>query len=117
VSTELGAETQIKSLDDVPAVARLAARQAFFIRWYRAVALVPFTVLIFIALKFFSDTPAGNIWMDAIYATLGWAIAVAAYAFYITFWGFLCPVCGYRFGSGEKCKNCGLPRHGDGSIS
>lgn len=107
-----GADTQIKSLDDVPDIARIAARQRFFRRWYRAIALAPFAVLIFIILKFFSDTPASNGWMAALYATLVWGIAVAVYAFYVTFWGVSCPVCGLTFGIGETCKNCGMPRHG-----
>lgn len=108
-----GAETEIKSLDDVPAVAGVAARQLFFVRWYRALALVPFTVVIFISLKFFADSPVGKFWLAAIYATLIWSIGVAVYAFYVTFCGVSCPVCGYRFGIGEQCRNCGLPRHGD----
>lgn len=108
-----GAETQIKSLDDVPSVARRAARERFFIRRYHAVALAPFAVFIFISLKFFPDASAGNFWMGGLVATLVWAIAVVGYAFYVTFWGFSCPVCGWRFGAGEKCSSCGLPRHGD----
>ena len=35
-------------IDDVPAVARLAARQQFLNKWYRPVALAPF-VLVLIA--------------------------------------------------------------------
>lgn len=111
-----GAETQIKSLDDAPRVARRAARERFFIRRYRTVALAPVTLLIFIGLKFFGDDPISDLWMDVLYATLAWAIAVAVYTFYLTFWGFSCPVCGWRFGIGEKCSSCGLPRHGDESI-
>ena len=112
-----GAETQIKSLDDVPSVARRAARERFFIRWYRAVALAPVTLYILIGLKFFGDDPMTDFWTDVLYATLAWGIAVAVYAFCVSFWGFSCPVCGWRFGIGEQCSSCGLPRHGDERIA
>jgi hypothetical protein len=112
---ELQPGTQIRSLDEVPNVARTASREAFIRQWYHALALAPVTVVVFISLKFFPDTPA--VFMTLLYATLVWAMAVVAYAFYTTFWGFHCPVCGWRFGIGENCSSCGLPRHTDEELT
>lgn len=55
-----GAETQIRSLDEVPEVAHLAARQQFLRKWYKPVALAPFTLFLFVSLKFFSDTDSAQ---------------------------------------------------------
>ena len=112
-----GAATNIRSLDDVPELARVAARQQFLRKWYRPVALAPFVVFLIVSLKLFPDTQESSLWTGLIFASLLWAIAVAGYAFYTNFWGFRCPVCGWRFGSREKCGSCGLPRHADEVLS
>ena len=48
---------EIKSLDDTPTVARLAARQRFLRKWWRPVAIAPFVLVLFISVKFFGDFP------------------------------------------------------------
>ena len=47
---------EVVSLDDFPIVARLAARQQFLAKWYRAMALAPFAAVLFVVLKFFPDS-------------------------------------------------------------
>jgi hypothetical protein len=105
----------INSLDDVPSVARLAARQEFLAKWYHPVALAPFAVVVFVAVKFFGDST--SVILDALVgASLAWAIAVAAYTFYLLFWGVKCPQCGWRFGTGVKCGSCNLPRRANNTF-
>jgi hypothetical protein len=106
---------QIKCVDDVPEAARLADRQQFLNRWYRPVAMAPFAVFLFIDFKFF---PNSNNWLvvGIGLATLVWAVGVAGYAFYLLT-TFKCPKCHERFGLGEVCKSCNLPRHGSGLES
>ena len=100
---------EIRSLDDVPSAARVAGRQRFLNRWYKPVAMAPFGVCVFAAVKFFPDSRSWFL-VALIEATLIWAIGVAAYAFYLLFW-FKCPRCHSRFGLGERCRACELPRH------
>jgi len=104
------AEQEIKSLEDVPSAARIGHRQRFLQKWYRVLALAPFGAVVFITLRFFGDKPATPLLMAPIYASLIWAVGVAFYTAYLTFFSFRCPLCGWRFGSGEKCSSCGLPR-------
>jgi hypothetical protein len=99
----------ITCLDDVLVAARLAKRQQFLLQWYKAVALAPFALVVFTGLKFFPNSNSRA--FDAlVFVTLAWAMAVAGYTFYLLFW-LKCPKCKYRFGSGEKCQSCNLPRH------
>jgi hypothetical protein len=104
------AKQEITSLEDVPSAARIAHRQRFLQKWYRVLALAPFGVVVYITLRFFGDKAATPLLMAPIYASLIWAVGVAIYTLYLTFFSFRCPVCGWRFGSGEKCSTCGLPR-------
>ena len=39
------------------------------------------------------------------------AMAIVGYSFFLMF-AVRCPACRWRFGMGDKCMNCGLPRHG-----
>lgn len=108
-------ENQIKCVDDVPEAARLGAKQQFFNKWYRPVALAPFVLMLIVVFRFF---PNANGWPWVILgtATLLWAGGVAGYAFYLII-AFKCPSCHERFGLGERCKSCDLPRHGEGLES
>ena len=103
-SVDGNAPSEVRSLDDVPHTAQQAKRQEFLRTWYRAIALVPFAVVVFISLKFFPDSDSKLIVASAL-VSLIWAIGVAAYSFYLTFFGLKCPVCGWRFGVGDKCKH------------
>jgi hypothetical protein len=108
-------EDQIKSVDDVPEAAILADRQLFLNKWYRPVALAPVAVVAFLDFRVF---PNSNNWfvVGTIMATLIWVIGVASYAFYLLV-AFKCPKCHERFGLGEACKSCKLPRHSPGLES
>ena len=95
-------DQEIRSLDDVPSAARVAARQRFLNRWYKPVAVAPFAVCAFVGLKFFPDSRSWFL-VALVEATLIWAFGVAAYAFYLLFW-FKCPRCHSRFGLVERCQ-------------
>ncbi len=107
-----GGTSNITSLDDVPATARVAARQQFIVRYYQYLALAPFAVAIFVSFKLFPSSTS-NVMVELVFVTLAWALTVAGLAVRYTFWGFSCPACQERFGIGENCRSCGLPRHYD----
>jgi hypothetical protein len=101
---------EISCLDDVPDVAVRLSRQQWIAGHYQVIALAPFAVVVFVTLKFFSQS-TNRVWVWLTGLTLFWAIAVAGYAFYSLFWGVKCPACGSGFGSREECRSCGLPKH------
>jgi hypothetical protein len=107
-------EDAIKSVDDVPSVSRLANRQLFLNKWYKLVAMAPFLVVLVVSLWFFPNSSSRFLAALAI-ATVLWAAGVACYAFYLIF-AVRCPRCHERFGLGENCKSCALPRHPDASA-
>jgi hypothetical protein len=100
---------KLKSLDHDPEIAQTAKRQLFLNKWYRPTALAPFVIVIVISFKFFPDSNPPIIVALGFVSAL-WAFGVAAYAFRLL-WRFDCPNCGERFGLGEKCRSCRLPRH------
>jgi hypothetical protein len=100
---------EIRSLDDVPSLAHIAARQQFLTRWYKAVALAPFVVVLFVVLTFFPKSTS-RIPSGFVFASLVWAMAVVGYSFFLMF-AIRCPACRWRFGMSNKCMSCGLPRH------
>jgi hypothetical protein len=97
------------SVDDFPNLARLASRQQFLNKWYKPVALAPFAVVLFVIFKFFPESNSGVL-LAGVFASLIWAMFVAGYGFYLIF-GLKCPVCAARYGLGQKCRSCDLPRH------
>ena len=104
-------QQHLQSLDDAPDVARRAARQIFLNRWYKPLALAPFLVILVLDTFFFPQSR--NKWLLAvIFITLAWGGAVPAYAFFLLV-VLRCPRCGKRYGLGDKCKHCELPRHAD----
>lgn len=107
---------KVRCLDDVPSAARLATRQQFFKKWYHALALVPFAIALFIVMKFFPESTSA-LALAPVWLALAWAGIVIVYTAYITLLRLKCPVCGWRFGIGDKCRSCGLPRHRDPSVS
>ena len=101
---------EISCLQDLPDVAERLSRQQWIADHYQAIALAPFAVIVFVTLKFFSQSTS-KVWVWLTGMTLIWAIAVAVYAFYSLFWGVKCPACGSGFGSREECRSCGLPKY------
>ena len=103
----------ITCLDDVPALARVAARQRFLMKWYQPVGLAPFVVVLVISLGFFPDSNS-PILVFLVVASLVWTLAVVVYTVYL--WVTLrCPVCKNRFGMADNCRSCKLPRHSNSS--
>lgn len=108
---DLVPESQPPCLDDDPDLARRGARQQFLNRWSRPLALAPFAVALFIIFKFFPDSTS-PLPLAIVFLTLFWAVGLVSYSLYLRFWGGIrCPVCEQPFGSGDKCRNCDLPRH------
>ncbi len=99
----------IDSLDDVPEIAGLAARQLVFTKWYKVIGLVPFTIFLGIGLRYFPDSSA-QLFVALLLASLGWAIVVAVYSLYLLLF-LACPACDQKIGTGASCSSCGLPRH------
>lgn len=91
-------EKVLSCLDDDRSSARQAAHQELLARWWYAVALAPFFIVLFVGLKFFAESTS-RVFDVLVGASLTWAIGIAAYTFYLIC--FLeCPRCGWRFGSG-----------------
>jgi hypothetical protein len=109
-SYELDSGKTISSLDDVPEIAKIAKRQLFLNQWYRPVALAPFLLAVILGVGIFRDHSRNPILLAYTFASLLWAILIAGYAFYLLF-SFRCPNCSARYGLGENCRSCGLPRH------
>jgi hypothetical protein len=103
----------ITCLDEVPALAQLAARQRFLMKGYQPVGLAPFVVVLVISLGFFPDSNS-SILAFLFVASLVWTLAVVVYTVYL--WVSLrCPVCKNRFGMADNCRSCKLPRHSNSS--
>jgi len=102
-------QSRLQSLDDIPDVARRAERQKFLNRWYKPVAIAPFFVLLVLD-EFFFPQSRSPLLLAVAFLTLGWGGAVAAYALFLLL-SLRCPRCGARYGLGDKCKHCELPRH------
>ena len=108
-SWETGDGRQIFCLQDVPTTARLADRQLLAMRWYHAIGIAPFAILLFVVFKFFPNSTS-RIFDSLVFPSLGWAMFIAVYSFYLMF-AVRCPACNSRYGSGEQCGSCGLPRY------
>jgi hypothetical protein len=103
----------ITCLDDVPNLASLAARQKFLSKWYAALATGPLGVFVPIEIVF--DPKASSRKLAAlILVSLIWAVVVISYTFYLSL-AIHCPACEHRYGSGETCRSCNLPRHRNSS--
>jgi hypothetical protein len=102
-------QTEVACLDDSPTMVRLATRQQFLGRWGRPIAIVPFVVVLFVVLTFF-DMSKSLIVFGFVMASLLWGIGVIGYSFFLLF-AIKCPACGWKFGPGDKCMNCGALRH------
>jgi hypothetical protein len=97
-----------KTLDD--------RRRALLKYWY-ALATVPFFLSIVIGVGVFPRlVPDTAFWAGVaetlIFGALGWTFIVIFYALFVCVSWFLvrCPRCGWRFGLGDRCGSCDLPR-------
>src|SRR5438105_3812648 len=101
-------------LDDVPSVARIAARQEFLNKHYRLVVLLPVFVATFIGCKFFGENSPATLCF--VFTSLILGLSALGYHLYLVI-TLRCPVCGWRFGRGDKCSSCGLRRHAPSSVN
>ena len=102
--------TDLTCLADVPEIARRSLWQQRIAQNYGAIAITPFVLLLCIDFKFFGDS-INPIWAYLGELTLIWAMGIAVYTFYVSFWGVKCPKCGHGFGIKDACRSCGLPRY------
>jgi hypothetical protein len=103
-----GDEKDLSCLHEDPQRAWQAAHQELLIRWWYAVALAPFCLVLFVGLALFPDSTS-RIFDVFVGASLIWAMGVAVYTLYLFFF-LRCPRCDCRFGTGPECCSCGLPR-------
>ena len=109
--------TQSRCLDESEPFARLNRQLQFLRKYWHVIALAPFAITIFVLLRFYGNST--NRLVDIpIYLTLGWAGAVIIYSLIVTFRTMFihCPRCRWRFGGGEQCGSCRLPRHVASSL-
>jgi hypothetical protein len=98
----------------------LDGRRRFLLKYWHALALVPFFLAIVFAVGVLPRiVPDTAFWAGVaetlIVVSLGWSAIVIAYALwvYLRFLFIRCPRCGWRFGMSDRCGSCGLPRAGD----
>jgi hypothetical protein len=96
---------------------KLDRKRRFLAGYWRALALSPFFVAIVIALGLFPRIlPDTKFWAGVaetlIVGSLIWSLIFGVYAIFVIIRWFLvrCPRCGWRFGLGERCGSCDLPR-------
>ena len=108
---ELDSGEKIRSLDDLPELAKLAKRQLFLNKWYKPLAMAPFAVFIFLDQVFFPKSRSPI--LIAMMIPIGiWVMSLVGYSFYLLLF-LRCPYCSSVYGLGDRCKACGLPRHPD----
>jgi hypothetical protein len=95
----------------------LDGRRRFLLKYGHALALGPFILTLIIDLGALPRiVPDTAFWAGVAYTlvvgSLGWSLIVCVYALSIYARWFLvrCPRCGWRFGLGERCRSCNLPR-------
>ena len=109
--TCLADSEKYKTLDD---------RRRFLLRYWYSLATVPFFLAIVIGLGAFPRlVPDTAFWAGVaetlIFGSLGWSFIVIFYALsvYVRWFLIRCTRCGWRFGLGDRCGSCDLPRTRD----
>jgi hypothetical protein len=99
-------------LDDSGPYRELNRQNKFFKRYWHVMALGPFTVTVFIEIRFFGDSTS-RLAEIPVFVSVAWAMLVAVYGLILTtrVLSIRCPRCKWRFGLGDKCSSCDLPRH------
>lgn len=102
---------QFASLEDFESYLKLSRKLQFAKAYWYVVVSVPLVLAIFIGVRFFnnSENHIGNM---LIAVSLCWGFLVCVYGLVLLgrFLMFRCPRCGWRFGLGESCGSCTLPR-------
>jgi hypothetical protein len=102
---------QVACLEASEEYAALNRKSLFIKKYGHVMAIGPFFVVICVVFRWFSDSTSKFL-LGLIFSTLFWAVAFACFAV-IVFASLLfirCPRCGWRFGLGDFCSSCGLPR-------
>jgi hypothetical protein len=107
----------VRCLADLPKYRSLEGRRRFLLQYWYALATVPFFLSIVIGVGVFPrlvpDTAFwGEVALALVFGALGWSFVVILYFLFVFVRWFLvrCPKCGWRFGIGDQCDSCGLPR-------
>jgi|HubBroStandDraft_6_1064221.scaffolds.fasta_scaffold16951_2 hypothetical protein len=103
--------TQWRCLDEWGPFARLNRQMQFLRKYWYAIAIVPFAVIVLVGLRVSGDSPR-RFWDIPIAISLAWGLFVAIYALILTVrtLSIRCPRCGWRFGLADQCGSCGFPR-------
>lgn len=110
-STTLPGE-KLEYLDDDPRYAQLTERVRFINRYWRAMAMGPFLVIVILAALLYRES-IGRLPDVLLIMAAAWIMFLAIYClsqiardlFY------RCPRCHWRFGLGKVCGSCSLPRN------
>lgn len=116
-ATPILGRKELTCLSDEASYKRLDDKRRFLLKYYRALALGPFLLAVVLVLGVFPRIlPDTAFWASVgealVSGALGFSGLVIVYGLTIFFRWFLirCPRCGWRFGLGENCGSCGLPR-------
>jgi hypothetical protein len=107
-------------LSDCENYKKLDEKRLFFLRYQYFLVTVPFIVAMLIGLGVLPRiVPDTAFWTGVaetlIVGSLGWAgiVIFCALFIYLRWFIFRCPRCGWRFGPGDRCGSCDLPRSRD----
>lgn len=81
----------------------------FLHKWYAPLAFIPLVIVLLVDFGPLHSSSRPGILKWGL-ASLLWAAAVVGYAFYLAA-SFRCPACHARYGLGNSCRSCELPRH------
>ena len=109
--------TGLTCLADSADYQRLNGKRIFILKYWHALALVPFFLAIVFGVNVLPRlVPDTAFWASVaeflIVGSLIWAGIVLVYSFsvFTCFLFIRCPRCGWRFGLSERCGSCGLAR-------
>lgn len=112
--------TDLSCLADSENYKRLDKRRRFFVQYQYSLATVPFALALLIGLGVLPHiVPENAFWAGVaetlIVGSLVWSgiIILFALSVYLRWFLYRCPRCGWRFGLGDRCGSCSLPRSRD----
>lgn len=103
--------TQWRCLDESEPFKRLNRQMQVLRKYWYAIAIAPFAMIVFVGLRFFGDSPS-PFWNIPIAVSLAWGLFVVRYGLILTVrtLSIRCPRCGWRFGLSDQCGSCSFPR-------
>jgi hypothetical protein len=109
-------DSQLRSLEEWDYYARLNRQVTSLKKYWYWLTIGPFAAVLFSGLKFFGSSvnKTVNQTFDVlVMMSLAWAMLVGGYGLnsLARWFALRCPRCGWRFGLGNQCGSCGLPRH------